>query len=71
MGNDVRWWKQDSPEKTRKRNTPDSGMEVPGDTEAPDIVGRTGEEMPEVAHDEVDAADGNADEPLKAPNADR
>ncbi len=28
--------------------------EVPGDTRAADIVGPTGEEMPEAAHDEVD-----------------
>ena len=30
------------------------GLEVPGDTNAPDIVGRTGEEMPHATHDEVD-----------------
>ena len=33
------------------------GDEIPGDTNAPDIVGRTGEEMPEVAHDGDDPDD--------------
>jgi hypothetical protein len=43
---DVRWWKpvRDS------ENT--EGVETPGDTGAADIVGRTGEEMPDVAHDD-------------------
>ena len=36
----------------RNQNEQDPGTEIPGDTDAPDIVGRTGEEMPEVAHDE-------------------
>lgn len=30
-------------------------VEVPGDTGAADIVGRTGEEMPEQSHDGLDA----------------
>jgi hypothetical protein len=29
-------------------------VEIPGDTNASDIVSRTGEEMPEVAHDSTD-----------------
>ena len=35
----------------RNQNEQDPGTETPGDTDAADIVGRTGEEMPEVAHD--------------------
>ncbi len=53
MANDVTWWKEKR--KTadhRNQNEQDPGTEVPGDTDAADIVGRTGEEMPEVAHDE-------------------
>ena len=38
----------------RNQNERDDGTEIPGDTDAPDIVGPTGEEMPEVAHDSVD-----------------
>jgi hypothetical protein len=38
-------------ERNRNQNNPRTGEEIPGDTDAPDIVGRTGEEMPEVAHD--------------------
>ena len=41
-----------SEEENRNQNNPQTGQEIPGDTDAPDIVGRTGEEMPEVAHDE-------------------
>jgi hypothetical protein len=44
---DVRWWKE-QPFCTRR----DAPGEVPGDTGAADIVGPTGEEMPDVAHDE-------------------
>jgi hypothetical protein len=29
----------------------DRNVEVPGDTDSPDIVGRTGEEMPQQTHD--------------------
>lgn len=39
-------------EENRNQNNPQTGQEIPGDTDAPDIVGRTGEEMPEVAHDQ-------------------
>ena len=46
--------KQDGPDRGRNQNEPDTGDEIPGDTDAADIVGRTGEEMPEVAHDEPD-----------------
>jgi hypothetical protein len=55
MANDVTWWKANSRQKpdaeNRNQNEQDPGTEIPGDTDAPDIVGRTGEEMPEVAHD--------------------
>ena len=54
MGNDVTWWKQNKNDAGRNQNEPASKTETPGDTQAPDIVGRTGEEMPEVAHDEPD-----------------
>ena len=57
MGNDVTWWKRDNPKDHRNQNEPPDGREVPGDAHAADIVGRTGEEMPEVAHD-----DGDGDE---------
>jgi hypothetical protein len=67
MGNDVRWWKRDEPHEGRNQNNPDSGLEVPGDTDASDIVGRTGEEMPEVAHDGHDEA---AHEPSELPGRD-
>lgn len=46
---DVTWWQKNTV--SRNQNDQDEGTEVPGDTDAPDIVGRTGEEMPEVAHD--------------------
>ena len=29
----------------------DRNLEVPGDTDSPDIVGRTGEQMPKQSHD--------------------
>lgn len=51
MGNDVTWWKQNKQDNTRNQNEQDPGTEIPGDTDAPDIVGRTGEEMPDVVHD--------------------
>jgi hypothetical protein len=41
----------DSPDTNRTQNEMDNSKEIPGDTNAADIVGRTGEEMPEVAHD--------------------
>jgi hypothetical protein len=52
MGNDVTWWKPNDEDDHRHQNETDTGSELPGDTNAPDIVGRTGEEMPEVAHDD-------------------
>ena len=52
MGNDVTWWKEEQADH-RNQNEQDPGTETPGDTDAADIVGRTGEEMPEVAHDDV------------------
>jgi hypothetical protein len=47
----------------------DRNVEVPGDTNAADIVGRTGEEMPRQSHDGIEpddrsrpaAADGEDD----------
>ena len=50
MGNDVTGWKKQNPD-NRNQNEQDPGTEMPGDTDAADIVGRTGEEMAEVAHD--------------------
>ena len=48
MSEDVTWWKD-----SRWGGPSDrKGTEIPCDTSAPDIVSRTGEEMPEVAHDE-------------------
>jgi hypothetical protein len=38
----------------RNQNDSNDGHEIPGDTDAPDIVGRTGEEMPDVGHDSGD-----------------
>jgi hypothetical protein len=43
-----------APESHRHQNEKDDRKETPGDTDAADIVGRTGEEMPEVAHDSGD-----------------
>lgn len=62
MENDVTWW--NTPKRDHgQQNQPHTGTEVPGDTDAPDIVGRTGEEMPEVAHDNgPDHLEGEADE---------
>jgi hypothetical protein len=51
MANDVTWRRQRHDDDSRNQNEQDPGTETPGDTDAPDIVGRTGEEMPEVAHD--------------------
>ena len=52
MGNDVRWWKKDEPASDqRDQNDSSHGWGTPGDTDAGDIVGRTGEEMLDVAHD--------------------
>lgn len=48
MSDDVTWWKGSRWEISSGRG----GAEIPGDTSAADIVSRTGEEMPEVAHDE-------------------
>ena len=58
MGNDETWRKDDRHNSGhaagRNQNAQDSESEDPGDTDAADIVGRTGEEMPEVGHDTVD-----------------
>ncbi len=47
---DLRKW--NAAAQDRAGAIPKPGTEVPGDTDAADIVGRTGEQMPEVAHDE-------------------
>jgi hypothetical protein len=53
MSDDVTWWQDPRTDSdNRNQNDQATGKEVPGDTDAPDIVGRTGEEMPEVAHDD-------------------
>lgn len=44
------WW-MPQPQRDHSQHNQPHGTEIPGDTDAPDIVGRTGEEMPEVAHD--------------------
>ena len=37
------------------RDPQDRNVEVPGDTNAADIVGRTGEQMPEQSHDGLES----------------
>ena len=57
-------------EDPRKRG---ADVESPGDSGAPDIVGRTGEEMPRQSHDDVvddDRGTGFAMEPDKPERAD-
>ena len=73
---DLRWWKREPI--NRNQNDPQSEDEQPGDTNAADIVGRTGEEMPEVAHDQGrdeinDPPDGNVadDDFVKPPRSPR
>jgi hypothetical protein len=48
----------------------DRNQEVPGDTDAADIVGRTGEQMPQQGHDGLEADDrtrpSRADDPEKS-----
>jgi hypothetical protein len=51
MHNAVTWWKPQSGD-GKKQNDRTSEAETPGDLDAPDIVSRTGEEMPEVSHDQ-------------------
>jgi hypothetical protein len=41
----------------------DRNVEEPGDTNAPDIVGRTGEEMPKQSHDGLDDQDRSQPRP--------
>ena len=43
------------------KREPSPDVEVPGDTGAPDIVSRTGEEMPRQEHDDVVGDDRGAD----------
>jgi hypothetical protein len=38
----------------------DRNMEVPGDTDSADIVGRTGEQMPKQSHDGLESEERNA-----------
>ena len=51
MGHDTTRTEEHQPPEHRNQNDAPQGGEMPGDTDAPDIVGRTGEEMPEMAHD--------------------
>lgn len=51
------------------QNRPFPERSVPGDEHAADIVGRTGEEMPEAAHDGAPAAE--ADKPPRTTSDDR
>jgi hypothetical protein len=44
-------------------NQQDRNVEEPGDTDAPDIVGRTGEEMPRQSHDGLDESDRSRPRP--------
>lgn len=61
--NDVRWRKKDEPASDeRNQNDSRDGSDIPGDTGAADIVGRTGEEMPEVAHDGGQGQDDSPDD---------
>jgi len=48
---DVNSWKPSS--QVRNQRERQTAAETPGDSDAADIVGRTGEEMPEAAHDEL------------------
>ena len=52
MSNDVRRSTNDP--KNRNQNEQGDQKEIPGDSDAADIVGRTGEEMAEVRHDSGD-----------------
>ena len=38
-----------------KQDRQDRNLEVPGDTDSADIVGRTGEQMPRQSHDGLEA----------------
>jgi hypothetical protein len=40
-----------------KQHQQDRDQEVPGDTNSADIVGRTGEQMPQQSHDGLEADD--------------
>jgi hypothetical protein len=51
----------ESPDTNRNQNETEDSKEIPGDTNAADIVGRTGEEMPEVAHDGAHPDDNRTD----------
>ena len=54
----------------------DRNLEVPGDTDSPDIVGRTGEQMPKQSHDGLederdrDARSTNANDEGRPPDSD-
>ncbi len=48
---DLNSWKPSSQLRNQKDQRTET--EIPGDTDAADIVSRTGEEMPEAAHDEL------------------
>ncbi len=57
----INWGENNSPDFHRNQNETDDRKETPGDTNAADIVGRTGEEMPEVAHDGEHPDDNRTD----------
>ena len=54
----------------------DRNLEVPGDTNSPDIVGRTGEQMPKQSHDGLederdrDARGSTVNDPQRSPDDD-
>ena len=52
----------------------DRNMEVPGDTESADIVGRTGEQMPKQSHDGLESEErvrsGRVDDENRDPMSD-
>ncbi len=46
------------------RDRQDRNVELPGDTNSDDIVGRTGEQMPVQSHDGLEADDRDDDTPV-------
>jgi len=56
-----------------KPDRQDSNVELPGDTDSADIVGRTGEQMPRQSHDglEADHRDSVRDDDVDVEGEDR
>jgi len=48
----------------------DRNMEVPGDTDSADIVGRTGEQMPKQSHDGLESEERERSTRVRDENAD-